>query len=80
MNPAIEMHAMYHLRAAHAPIREYALFDRVQADVGPELSPHTFLDVMERLMTHGHVHMSIEHDALATDPEPFSPRYYRVTE
>ena len=76
----LESLALTHLRAANAPIREFALYDRVAADVGDHVSPEAFVDAMEHLMTDGRVHVIIDHESTRPDPEPFSPRYYRLLE
>jgi hypothetical protein len=80
MSTNLESLALTHLRAAHEPIREFALYDRVVADLGEHIPPETFVETMERLMTEGYVHVSFERDSAQRDPEPFSPRYYRVTD
>ena len=80
MTLALDTLVLSHLRAAHEPIREFALYDRVAADLGEHVAPEAFVDAMERLMTGGHVHVSFDHESPQRDPEPFSPRYYRVTE
>lgn len=69
-----------HLRASHEPIREFALYDRVAADVDAHVAPEVFVETMERLMTGGRVHVTFDRDSSQRDPEPFSPRYYRVME
>lgn len=68
-----------HLRSAREPVREAALFARVQGDA-PGLAPDAFLALMEDLATGGHVHVAVEHDMRADDPAPFGPRFWRVTQ
>ncbi len=65
------------LRAAGEPVREVVLHERVLA-MGASTDADRFIGLMERLATQGHVRVSVEHDALARDPEPFAPRYWSV--
>lgn len=67
------------LRAAGEPVREAALFERVRAR-GADAGPERFIDAMEHLATHGHVHVAFDHDGPARDPEPFQARLWRVVE
>jgi hypothetical protein len=75
----VEALVLQHLRAAHEPVREAVLYERVRADGSPA-SPQLFLAALERLATLGHLHVSVEHELPAHDPEPFQPRFWRVVE
>jgi hypothetical protein len=77
--PGLEALVLELLRAAGEPVREAVLYERVRAhgsDAGPEL----LLAVLERLATLGHLHVAVEHELPARDPEPFQPRFWRVLE
>jgi hypothetical protein len=76
----LETLALSHLRTSHEPVREFALYDRVAADADGSVSPHAFVDAMERLMTAGRVHVIADRDSFRPDPDPFQPRYYRLVE
>jgi hypothetical protein len=65
------------LRRAGEPVREAVLFERVRAG-GIDVAPDPFLAEVARLETLGHVHLTVDHDTPAHDPEPFEPRYLRV--
>ena len=65
------------LRRAGEPVREAVLFERVRGG-GIEVAPEPFLAEVARLETLGHVHLTVDHDTPARDPEPFEPRYLRV--
>lgn len=68
-----------HLRASGEPVREAFLFERVRADV-PDIDGPQFLTVLVRLEVEGTVRVDPVHDDRPADPEPFEPRYWRVTE
>jgi hypothetical protein len=80
MSDDLERVVLAHLRGAHEPVREFALYDRVAADLGKAVTPDRFVDAMERLMTAGRVHVISDRDAFRPDPAPFQPRYYRLVE
>jgi hypothetical protein len=80
MTDELETLALSHLRTSHEPVREFALYDRVAADAAGTVSPHAFVDAMERLMTAGRVHVIADRDSFRPDPAPFQPRYYRLVE
>lgn len=65
------------LRRAGEPVREAVLFERIRGG-GIEVAPEPFLAEVARLETLGHVHLTIDHDTPARDPEPFEPRYLRI--
>lgn len=65
------------LRRAGEPVREAALYERVRS-AGLDATPERFLAATSRLETLGHLHLTVEHDRPAHDPEPFEPRYLRV--
>jgi hypothetical protein len=65
------------LRRAGEPVREAVLYERVRSqELGA--SPEHFLAAVARLETLGHLHLTVDHDTPAHDPEPFEPRYLRV--
>jgi hypothetical protein len=68
-----------HLRASGEPVREAFLYERVRAD-GIDVSGDAFIAVLVRLEVEGHLHVDPVHDDRPSDPEPFEPRYWRVTE
>lgn len=70
--------ALCHLRASGEPVREAFLFERVRSD-GIDIGGREFITVLMRLETQGHVHVDPVHDD-RRDPEPFAPRFWRVTE
>jgi hypothetical protein len=74
---AVGQSAEGHLRRAGEPVREAVLYERVRVDV-PDLAPEELLGVLEALATRGHLHVTVEHDWPARDPEPFEPRFWRV--
>ena len=80
MSEALEQRVMEHLRISNEPVREFSLYDRVASDLGAQVTPDRFIDVMERLMTAGRVHVIADTDAFGPDPAPFQPRYYRLVE
>ncbi len=80
MSDDLERTVLAHLRSAHEPVREFALYDRVVADLGEAITPDHFVDAMERLMTAGRVHVIVDRDAFRPDPAPFQPRFYRLME
>jgi hypothetical protein len=80
MSEDLERAVLEHLRGANEPVREFALYDRVAADLGQAVTPDLFIDAMERLMTAGRVHVIADRDAFRPDPAPFQPRYYRLME
>ena len=65
------------LRRAGEPVREAVLYERVRGDV-PDLAPEELLGVLEGLAARGRLHVAVEHDWPARDPEPFEPRFWRV--
>lgn len=65
------------LRRAGEPVREAVLFERVRGG-GIDVDPEPFLAEVARLETLGHLHLTVDHDTPARDPEPFEPRYLRV--
>jgi hypothetical protein len=71
----VEERVMEALRAAHEPVREAVLYERVRAH-GVQVDPDGFLAVLERLATLGHLRVAVDHELPARDPEPFQPRYY----
>jgi hypothetical protein len=70
--------ALRHLRASGEPVREAFLYERVRSD-GIGIGGRDFINVLMRLETQGHVHVDPVHDE-RSDPEPFAPRFWRVTE
>ena len=80
MTDDLERVVLLHLRDAHEPVREFALYDRVAADLDAAVTPDQFVDAMERLMTAGRVHVIVDRDAFRPDPPPFQPRFYRLME
>jgi hypothetical protein len=74
-----EAATLSHLRAAGEPVREAFLFERVHSDV-PGLQGEQFISVLLRLEVEGHVRVDTVRDDALPDPEPFAPRYWRVTE
>jgi hypothetical protein len=74
---AVEHAAEDHLRRAGEPVREAVLYERVRGDV-PDLVPEELIGVLEGLAARGRLHMTVEHDLPAHDPEPFAPRFWRV--
>lgn len=66
-----------HLRHSGEPVREAVLFERVRGDV-PDLAPEELLGALEGLAARGRLHVTVEHDWPARDPEPFEPRFWRV--
>jgi hypothetical protein len=75
---AVAHAAEEHLRRAREPVREVVLYERVRGDV-PDLAPEELIGVLEALAARGRVHVTVEHDWPARDPEPFEPRFWRVT-
>ena len=67
-----------HLRSAGGPVREVVLYERTRAEV-PDLVPEELIGVLEALAARGRLHVSVERDQAARDPEPFQPRFWRVT-
>lgn len=67
------------LRAAHAPLREVVLYERVSRNADG-LTPERFLATLERLATLGHLRVWTEHDQLGRVAEPFEPRVWRVVD
>ncbi|WP_217915137.1 hypothetical protein [Miltoncostaea marina] len=67
------------LRRAGGPVREAALYERARSR-HDGLSAALYLAALERLATLGHLHVAVEHDFRANDPEPFGPRFWRVVE
>ena len=67
-----------HLRRAGEPVREAVLYERVRGDV-PDLVPEELVGVLEGLAARGRLHVTVEHDWPARDPDPFEPRFWRVT-
>lgn len=65
------------LRRAGEPVREAVLYERVRS-AGLDATPEHFLAATARLETLGHLHLTVDHDTPARDPEPFEPRYLRV--
>ena len=65
------------LRRAGEPVREAVLYERARERM-PDLTPSELLAVLEALGTRGNVHMTVERDLPAHDPEPFEPRFWRV--
>lgn len=74
---ALETEILEALRRAGEPVREAALYERVVAR-GFDATPEHFLAAAARLETLGHLHLTVDHDTPARDPEPFEPRYLRV--
>lgn len=74
---AVARAAEEHLRRAREPVREAVLYERVRGDV-PDLAPEELLGVLEGLAARGRLHVAVEHDVPARDPEPFEPRFWRV--
>jgi hypothetical protein len=66
-----------HLRRAREPVREAALYERVRADVS-DVAPEELIGILEMLAARGRLHVAVEHDLPARDPEPFEPRFWRV--
>ncbi len=66
------------LRRAREPVREAVLYERARAEV-PDLAPEELIGVLEGLAARGRLHVSVERDQAARDPEPFEARYWRVT-
>jgi hypothetical protein len=65
------------LRAAREPVREVVLHERVLA-LGADTDPEAFIGLLERLAAQGHVRVSVDHESVARDPDPFGPRYWSV--
>ncbi len=78
MADAIAVAIMASLREAGEPVREAVLAERVGARLGQPADPERFLSVLERLVTQGHLSVSVEHDLRAQDPPPYQPRYYHL--
>jgi hypothetical protein len=76
---AVEEAITRHLRASGEPVREAFLYERVRED-GVEVSGDDFIAVLLRLEVGGHLRVDPVHDDRAADPEPFAPRYWRITE
>ena len=70
--------ALHHLRASGESVREAFLYERVRSD-GIDIGGREFITVLMRLETQGDVHVDPVHDD-RPDPEPFAPRFWRVTE
>lgn len=68
-----------HLRASGEPVREAFLYERVRAD-GVDVSGEDFIGVLLRLEVEGHLRVDPLRDDRRADPDPFEPRYWRVTE
>ena len=66
------------LRRAGEPVREAVLYERAHARV-PDLVPEELIGVLEALAARGRLHVAVERDLPARDPEPFEPRFWRVT-
>jgi hypothetical protein len=66
------------LRRAGEPVREAVLYERAHGEV-PDLVPEELIGVLEALAARGRVHVTVERDWPARDPEPFEPRFWRVT-
>ena len=66
------------LREAGEPVREAALAERVGRRLGEAPDPERLLAVLERLVTQGHLSVSVEHDLRVQDPPPYQPRYYHL--
>ena len=66
------------LRRAGEPVREVVVYERARGEV-PDLVPEELIGVLEALAARGRVHVNVEHDLPAHDPEPFEPRFWRVT-
>lgn len=75
----VEASIVDHLRASGEPVREAFLYERVRGD-GVNLSGDEFIAVLLRLEIEGHLRVDPVHDDRQVDPEPFEPRYWRVTE
>jgi hypothetical protein len=76
---AVVAHAVEELlRRAGEPVREVVLYERARGEV-PDLVPEELIGVLEALAARGRVHVTVEHDWPARDPEPFEPRFWRVT-
>ena len=58
-------------------MREAVLYERAHARL-PDLIPSELLEVLEALASGGHLHVTVERDLPAHDPEPFEPRFWRV--
>jgi len=66
------------LRRAGGPVREVVLYERARAEI-IDLVPEELIGVLEALAARGRLHVSVERDQAARDPEPFQPRFWRVT-
>lgn len=66
------------LRRAGEPVREAVVYERARARVA-DLAPEELIGVLEALAQRGRVHMTVERDLPSRDPEPFEPRFWRVT-
>ena len=66
------------MRRAGEPVREAVLYERALPEV-PDLTPEELIDVLEALAVRGRVHVAVERDLPARDPEPFEARFWRVT-
>ena len=66
------------LRRAGEPVREAVLYERVRAKV-PDLVPEELIGVLEALAARGRLHVAVERDLPTRDPEPFEPRFWRIT-
>jgi hypothetical protein len=66
------------LRRAGGPVREVVLYERAKAEID-DLVPEELIGVLEALAARGRVHVAVERDQLTRDPEPFEPRFWRVT-
>ena len=66
------------LRRAGGPVREAVLYERARGRIA-DLGPEELIGVLEALATRGRLHVAVEHDLPAHDPEPFEPRFWRVT-
>ena len=68
------------LRRAGGPVREVVLYERARAEI-IDLVPEELIGVLEALAARGrlvalHAHVQA---AAGRDPEPFQPRFWRVT-
>ncbi len=67
------------LRSANEPIREAALYERVQSRVSHRLSEEHFLDTAAHLAVEGQLTIVLDHeDTGRHDPRPFRARFYRL--
>jgi hypothetical protein len=74
---AVAHAAEEHLRRAREPVREVVLYERVRTEV-PDLVPDELIGVLEGLAARRRLHVTVERDLPARDPEPFEPRFWRV--